>query len=286
LPNKVATVRFSGALADEQVVLHGETREAIESQLRARDRAITIVSIDDYRFDEAWGRRANAKKQDVQRAYAARQRYEFGSNALWQELKDFLFAHFDETCAYCEVSLRAGCFGAVEHYRPKSSVREAPGHPGYYWLAYEVTNYLPTCDRCNNAKSDRFPLVNGCQRALMEGQEADERPLLISPYEAERIEDHIEFVCEPRESGRAGPVAMGITERGAASIDILELNRPELLNERWDAQNRAVTDYLVQRVLLRPVPVLQQLVGGQRPFAAAARAAVQAVDKGFPTWGG
>jgi 5-methylcytosine-specific restriction endonuclease McrA len=74
-------------------------------------------------------------------------------------------------CAYCEAPIRDYQPGDVEHFRPKAGVSDENGqavflfdeegqvqvgadgkpveHPGYYWLAYEWTNLLPACAKCN-----------------------------------------------------------------------------------------------------------------------------------------
>jgi len=69
------------------------------------------------------------------------------NNAAKQELRKL----YHEKCAYCETVMSDDTF-TVEHYRPKK------GSYSYYWLGYEWSNLLPVCDKCNNAKGDRFPV--------------------------------------------------------------------------------------------------------------------------------
>lgn len=72
--------------------------------------------------------------------------------------------------------------GDVEHFRPKSKVDEDPHHPGYYWLAYDEKNLLPSCELCNRprGKLTHFP-VHG-QRARDSEEIGSEQPLLLNPY--------------------------------------------------------------------------------------------------------
>lgn len=92
----------------------------------------------------------------------------------------------NDKCAYCEVSL-AGDFGNVEHYRPKTGWQENKGDtlnkPGYYWLAYEWTNLLCSCDKCNSSsrKGNLFPLRDSQKRGIAMHDISQEVPLIINP---------------------------------------------------------------------------------------------------------
>src|SRR5262249_41491941 len=54
-----------------------------------------------------------------------------------------------DKCAFCESKMCHTGFGDVEHYRPKAGYKQregdALGRPGYYWLAYEWSNLLLSC---------------------------------------------------------------------------------------------------------------------------------------------
>jgi uncharacterized protein (TIGR02646 family) len=65
------------------------------------------------------------------------------------EVKAKLEEIFDEKCAFCEAKTKSGAHYDTEHFRPKSV---------YYWLAYEWSNFLLSCQRCNREyKLGRFP---------------------------------------------------------------------------------------------------------------------------------
>lgn len=109
-------------------------------------------------------------------------KFEF-NNLIWKDLKNWLLEHvFYDRCAYCERQI-SGFYGDAEHYRPKGAVRRKTtsgeficsecgianpadgqnlilGHPGYFWLAYDWRNLVPSCSICNSGigKNDRFEI--------------------------------------------------------------------------------------------------------------------------------
>ncbi|HLC17234.1 MAG TPA: hypothetical protein VJL89_13515 [Thermodesulfovibrionia bacterium] len=97
---------------------------------------------------------------------------------------------FHGKCAYCECYITNFQRGDIEHFRPKLAVTDKNDnpiqHPGYYWLAYDWQNLLPSCQICNQpskigdkkiGKHNRFP-VNG-NHARTPAEVKDEKPLLI-----------------------------------------------------------------------------------------------------------
>src|SRR6266511_3690577 len=86
-----------------------------------------------------------------------------------KSVKNALLRAQHNKCCYCESKFRHTSYGAVEHYRPKGSVKQAPGlkeeYPGYYWLAYDWNNLLVSCERCNTShKGNLFPLMDNNTR--------------------------------------------------------------------------------------------------------------------------
>ncbi|MEY4937054.1 MAG: hypothetical protein RIS64_3413 [Bacteroidota bacterium] len=66
------------------------------------------------------------------------------------EVKTKLEMIFHKKCAFCESSTKSGAVYDTEHFRPKKI---------YYWLAYEWSNFLLSCQRCNREyKGSNFPL--------------------------------------------------------------------------------------------------------------------------------
>src|SRR5688572_13150422 len=67
-------------------------------------------------------------------------------------LRNALNQHYGYKCAYCETFYGASQPVAVEHYRPKGEVIDGDERvrPGYYWLAANWENLLPSCTDCNS----------------------------------------------------------------------------------------------------------------------------------------
>lgn len=117
-----------------------------------------------------------------------------------QQVRMALEKLFHEKCAYCESELKNVDWD-VEHFLPKGRVAERPNHPGYYWLAYEWTNFYPACQFCNQrrrdkprwgdltfagvgGKADQFPLADESTRVMSHHDQehiAQEQALLLDP---------------------------------------------------------------------------------------------------------
>ncbi len=170
-------------------------------------------------------------------------------------------------CAYCESSL-AGDFASIDHYRPKTTVRQEKSSPrglGYYWLAYDWDNLVVCCDMCNNRKNDLFPLKNPDTRNISNQDISSEEPLIINPS-IDNPEDHLEFhqhIVMPK------IIDSSEDERGKATIEILELNkRPDLLEarkRRWDEYRRLCK-------LMDSEQIREQYALSDKPYAGMFRA--------------
>jgi len=140
-----------------------------------------------------------------------------------------LFLHARKKCCYCERKRNQKRESDVEHFRPKAEVAEAPGHPGYWWMAYDWENYLFSCKTCNqDYKKNRFPLLKESQRALGPGTHR-ERPVLIDPA----TEDPTGFIGYVWESDRV--IAIGLDEDGRGDRTVNELtaiNQEDVIDER------------------------------------------------------
>jgi uncharacterized protein (TIGR02646 family) len=160
------------------------------------------------------------------------------------DIKQALLELFDGKCAYCEEIL-SGQPGDVEHYRPKSEISDGKTtiRPGYYWLAAEWTNLLPSCRDCNGermqemvdiyrktkaGKGNQFPVLNGSR--LKYPSQKGEKGALLDPCSDDPSE-HLAFplsrqgVVIPRKNGQGG-------NRATETIRILGLNRKLLVQAR------------------------------------------------------
>lgn len=214
-----------------------------------------------YRIDEAdllraidlvkpgWLERAKTKTN----ALISAGRYE-GSENFWSEIKPVFMNLQGNKCIFCETRLEGGRLGRrqhdLEHFRPKSSVREwrsssdlpnefpSTGGPGdgYYWLAYDPLNYAAACKTCNSdLKSNYFPIAG--QRGNSPKRPAElalEAPFLCYPI-GQIDEDPASLVTFE------GPLAFATGNdrqqaRGQVIIELFKLNdRDDLRYGRAEA---------------------------------------------------
>src|SRR5262249_20904250 len=130
----------------------------------------------------------------------------------------------------------------LDHFRPKNKVldenqrtvcnRAGKPHTGYYWLAYEWTNLLPSCSFCNQRKGAVFPVLPGSLHARQPGQESGEKPIFIHPISDDPA-DHLEYVPTTG-------FLKSKTPRGKGCIDLLSLNREALVNDRREAYSACI----------------------------------------------
>ncbi len=119
--------------------------------------------------------------------------------------KQALIAASHGKCMYCESRVIDVYFGDVEHIRPKDRFPE---------LEYEWNNLGFVCAKCNNSKSNKW---------------FDETPF-IDPY-SEEPNEAIAAVGQwlfPRPG----------SDRGRVTLHEIELNRPDLLQNRLEKLNR------------------------------------------------
>ena len=158
---------------------------------------------------------------------------DFPSHWLNENVREPLFALHKGKCCYCERKRDMKREADIDHYRPKAAVTEDPDHPGYWWLAYEWTNYLFSCKRCNQSnKKSHFPLLTGSSRAASpENDLADEQPVIINPID----DDPENYLSYDWRNGRGVYVKVTGTDsqhRGTCTIDLLCLNEVGLMEER------------------------------------------------------
>ena len=168
----------------------------------------------------------------------------------WRFAKDGLGEMHHDKCCYCERKRDKARELDVEHYRPKGKVAEASGHPGYWWLAYEWDNLLLACKTCNQgAKKTHFPLKKELSRAKKKSDDLQaEDPLLLNPS-IDDVEKYFLYEWdEPNPSCvRISSKDKNKKGKGQRTIDILDLNRDRLLEERKDYLTTRLN--LVRRLL-------------------------------------
>lgn len=210
---------------------------------------------------------------------------------------------FHGKCAYCESDVLVNQPGDIEHWRPKGAVTDQDGKPlesqirnsktgevisrthiGYYWLAYDWTNLLLSCQSCNRVvrlrgqrvgKGAQFPVVGF--RAVNPNEEVNERPLLINP-----------MFDDPREHMEVSPqdgIIIPKSERGQVTIDIFGLNiRMPLVRARrhciretrllvhWLKMAGSMNDTDLEKCIMSR---RDEIVSGSVPYSAAGRAVLE-----------
>lgn len=118
------------------------------------------------------------------------------SSSFWKAFRD-LFEELETRakCWYTE-SENPGADADIDHYRPKSSVRERRDHPGYWWEALNWRNFRLSCHRANRwrhneaegqtlGKQDHFPLLAEETRWMTPTEACAEEPALLDPTDAD-----------------------------------------------------------------------------------------------------
>jgi hypothetical protein len=222
---------------------------------------------------EAWRKAAETARNALVRQYHPGDTVEL-SEQYYKDAMPCLLELFHGKCAYCETVISSNQPGDVEHYRPKGRIRDADGkilrvrlndadseHPGYWWLAYDWCNLLPSCIDCNRrrwhgdaslGKADVF-VVRGNRAVLPQDDISLENPLLLDPskpgFDPQR---HFEF--DP--SGTIKP----LTDEARHSCELLGLNlREQLVAQRalsYLAAQQAFA-FLLSQATTAPLALLQ-----------------------------
>jgi uncharacterized protein (TIGR02646 family) len=164
------------------------------------------------------------------------------------DVRQALIRHFGIKCIYCETSPIASSTFRIDHFRPKKNIKDNPDHTGYYWLAYEWSNLLQSCQLCNGAKSNYFPLrdesfrvteitpnaLNAEYRKPDIGPLSEEKRLLLNP-ELDNVENHFSF--------KPDGTIVSNTDEGKMSIKCYALQRDDLVLWR-----KTISDNLLRKI--------------------------------------
>jgi len=96
------------------------------------------------------------------------------------EVKKRLDQLFHGKCAYCETFYASSAPVDIEHYRPKGAVEGEPDHNGYWWLAMDWENLLPSCIDCNRRRHQTTPRQTGSLEALEQGARFQHSRVMLS----------------------------------------------------------------------------------------------------------
>lgn len=215
----------------------------------------------------------------------------------WPSCKRPFVLAQEKHCGYCEARI-AGHPTHIDHRAPKLQVADLIepgvengstgevrgrrfGNPrrGYWWRAYDWSNYVATCFRCNSTwKATLFPLATG-PRAADPVRGAEEEELLLDPFvEPESAGDPVKHLRFDDKSGVPGQV-YGLTSAGKATIETCGLDRPSLVDARSEKAGD-VSD-LIEAMYsegdqTRTLRLLVEKGAAGREFAGMVRAMVRA----------
>ena len=195
-----------------------------------------------------WLRKAEAVKQELEQAATLEERRNIieKNRNLWGELKEWLLGFSHNKCWYTEARNDSSHY-EVEHFRPKKWADNS--FEGYWWLAFEWTNYRICGNAPNRKKGAFFPLQSDSRRA--------------SSTHRHFVDDELNTLLDPTDP--ADPLLLSFVdggickvdsrydgwekERATASIERYGLNRlPQLCEGRqkvWQ-ECRAILDELVE----------------------------------------
>lgn len=156
------------------------------------------------------------------------------NDGAWSNLRPAMWGLNGCKCWYSEATIQVQQ-GHIEHYRPKSKVA-TESHPGYWWRAFDWTNYRLAHPTVNMRVTDYltgslagkgtyFPLKEGSTRALSEAQESGEQPVLLDPT----VGSDCALLCFEPTSGKPIPsvhkeVDAWLHQRAADSIRFYHLD--------------------------------------------------------------
>lgn len=188
----------------------------------------------------------------------------FPAEAL-RQCRSALAVMFNGKCAFCESVLDNARLSDIERFRPRGGVAESSGNylGDHYWAqTYAWENLYLCCPNCNRSKANRFPLEPGSTRAPANAnREAlrHERPMLLDPC-ADDPDQHLLFSADGQVSG--------LTDRGRATIELLDLNRSSLCRDR---QREAKEFLAAVAAARREVGTVNQLLARGVAFLALKR---------------
>ncbi|MCJ2031320.1 AAA family ATPase [Methylobacterium sp. J-043] len=148
-------------------------------------------------------------------------------NSIFEESK---FRHslerlFGNNCAYCGVQV--GTSGTTDQFRPAHGAEGTNGEVAfqhYCWLALDWTNLYLACADCIREKRNYFPASpRGPARATVAQLRQLEQDTLLDPC-WDAPSEHLRIT-------RGGEL-VGSTLRGNLTIDVLDLNRSDLVRRR------------------------------------------------------
>lgn len=177
------------------------------------------------------------------------------------EVRSVLYKLFHGKCAYCETPLNTSD-GTVDFFRPTGNAANLKRHDGspdhYVWFMYEWENLFLSCPSCNQSKSNLFPVKGPRAQLRCSWSEANrqENKLLVNPCEDDPWQ-YLRF--------DANGVCHASTAVGRATIEVFDLNRPQLIEARSEVTRSCLT--FLSKARQRSNSALEALENTLRPQA-------------------
>lgn len=157
------------------------------------------IRLTEISLPDGWIQKAQDALDEVRNAPADKRNALIESKrAIWHSLVKQLRDLSNSKCWYSEAP-QSGADQDVDHYRPKNRVAENKDHGGYWWLAFDQSNFRLSCTYCNQRRTqgdtkggkwDHFPLLVEGDRICDECEPARlarETPLLLDPCDESEV---------------------------------------------------------------------------------------------------
>lgn len=207
------------------------------------------------------------------------------------QIRDWLLQQFHNKCWYSEARESVSSIH-VDHYRPKNAIRDEvtrKNSEGYWWLAFEWSNYRICGQLLNVKKGALFPITEGKRATHDDPRSLElEAPSLIDP-----TTDHARLISYEKQDGgdclavvSAGSTHAMDLQRAEWTIQNLGLNKRPRLNQNrclvWDRCLREIQDYQIDgpyavRLALqhKAKKNLQEMVSYSAEFSSVAEACLR-----------
>lgn len=144
---------------------------------------------------QGWLDRSNEYKQELERLHQSgdsegRNKFIDDHSAHWGLLKPWLTVLSLGKCWFSEAKEIFSHYD-VEHFRPKKEAKELDGtlRDGYWWLAFDYTNFRLCGNVGNRKKGGWFPLNSeSCLSSFDNPREESEEPYLLDPTSSYDVE--------------------------------------------------------------------------------------------------
>lgn len=210
------------------------------------------IDLDKHKPDQAWLDKSDTLTAELIRLheagdFAARNQLIDDNANHWRQIKQWLLDISHNKCWFSEAKDIYSHLD-VEHFRPKKEAKDIDGtkRDGYWWLAFDYTNFRACGNVGNRKKGGWFPLKQGsllsCYNSRCEESEAN---YLLDPTDPDDV-----LLLAFDEEGKAIP-APGISaweqQRVEETIKRLKLNEHETLTEQrraiWQTMSRHIEQY-------------------------------------------